>query len=126
MGLMRRTIRQPVSYVSVPVRGPERIGTAMMASLGLAAATGSPMADGGARASYATGAGITGRDARRTGALQVFRGLAAAPGRSALGIQGGPSQQPAYPSTGSSAPPTIYHSLAGMDLPQVLSNPGVR
>lgn len=123
-----RVIRPRTRYESVPIQSPEPIGTAMMASLGLAAYTQSPMADGGHQATYATGAGITGRDPRRTGPLQDWHGLAgpvSAPISSALGAQAGPSQQPAFPSTGSTAAPSIYTSLAGMGLPQVLSNPGV-
>lgn len=124
-----RLIRPSVAHVVVPVQAAEPIGTAMMASLGLASATGSPMSDGGARASFATGAGIVGRDARRTGALQDWRGLhgpVATPASSALGAQSGPSQQPAFPSTGTTAAPSIHNALAGMGLPQVLTVPDVR
>lgn len=125
----RRTIRPRVRYESVPVQDAEPIGTAMMSSLAMSSNTRSPMSTGGAQASLNIGAGIVGRDARRTGALQDMRGLhrpVAMPATSALGAQSGPSQQPAFPSTGTTAPPSIYNALAGMGLPQVLSNPGVR
>ena len=62
------------------------------------------------------------RDTRDIGPLQNLNGGALI-GRamlSRLGAQGGPSSQPAFPSTGSTEAPSIRHALAGMDLPQIL------
>ena len=124
-----RTIAQRVRLVSMPVRDAEPIGTALMASLAIASATGSPMSNGnGGGVTQSIGAGITGRDSRRTGALQDWRGLhrpVAVPRTSNLGAQGGPSSQPAYPSTGTTGGPSLSNALAGMGLPQVLRTPGV-
>jgi hypothetical protein len=119
-----RVIRTPVTMATVPVHATERIGTAMMASLGIAINTRSPMSNGnGGVVSMNTGAGIVGRDARRTGALQDWRGLhapVARPRSVKVGAQGGPGSQPAYPSTGTTGVPSIYSSLALMGLPQAL------
>lgn len=123
-----RVIAQRVRAVVVPVRDSEPIGTALMASLGLSSHTMSPMSNNHGSVSQATGAGITGRDSRRTGPLQDWRamhGPVARPSRRNVGAQAGPSSQPAYPSTGTSATPSLTNSLAGMGLPQVLRTPVV-
>ena len=144
MGEGRRRVRQPVAapvrgrtvgprvtLATVPLQGAEPIGVALMQSLGIAYPTNSPMSrggGGGGQVTHATGAGIVGRDGRRTGALQDWRGLhgpVARPAKYVLNAQGGPSSQPAYPSTGSNTAPGIYNALAGMGLPQVLSSPGI-
>jgi len=125
-----RTIAQRVGLVAIPVRDAEPIGTALMASLGIASATGSPMSSGSGFSSQATGAGITGRDARRTGALQTWQGAGAPVGRdgrrAVIGVQGGPGDAPAYPSTGNNVTPSISDSLGMMSLPGVLRTPAVR
>ena len=125
-----RTISQRIRAVMVPVRDAEPIGTAMMSSLGISANTSSPMSRGsgkGGQVTLSTGAGIVGRDARRTDALQGWQGAGAPHNllQGNQGIQGGPSSQPAYPSTGSDTAPSIQNSLALMGLPQVLTNPAV-
>jgi hypothetical protein len=123
-----RTIRQRVRETLVVVRDAEPVGTAMMASLGIASDTRSPMSNNNGGVSMNIGAGITGRDARRTGALQNWLGLHRPvnnPRTSNVNIQAGPSSQPAYPSTGSNAVPGLQSMLAGMSLPQVLTNPAV-
>jgi len=127
-----RTIAQRIRAVAVPVRDAEPIGTALMASLGILYPTWSPGSSGGGpgggRVTQSTGAGIVGRDPRRTGALQDFHGAGARRNllQGTVGIQGGPSSMPAYPSTGSNTAPSLQNSLAGMSLPQVLTNPAVR
>lgn len=127
-----RTIAQRIGLVSVPVRESEPIGTALMASLGIAYLTGSPMSDGGGCGFSAqnTGAGITGRDSRRTGALQTWQSAGAPVGRdgrrATIGVQGGPGDAAAYPSTGNNSTPSITNSLGLMGLPDVLRNPAVR
>lgn len=122
-----RTIATGVRAVPAVVRDAEPIGTALMASLGLAYLTQSPMSRGGGHVSQATGAGITGREPDRTGALQEWRGAGAPVAtdsrRSALGAQGGPSSQPAFPSTGSTAAPSLVNPLSGMDIPYALRTP---
>lgn len=124
-----RTVPGRQLPVTVHVPLPERFGTAMMASLGLAQDTRSPMSDGnGGEVSMNIGAGVVGRDSRRTGPLQDWRGLhhpMARPRSVNVGIQAGPSSQPAFPSTGVTTTPTIYNSLSLMGLPQVLTNPAV-
>lgn len=124
-----RTIAQRITQVLVPVQATEPVGTAMMASLAIAYDTRSPMANGnGGGVTQNIGAGITGRDARRTGALQSWLGLhapVARPIKASVGIQAGPSSQPAFPSTGTTSPPGLYNALAGMSLPQALSTPQV-
>lgn len=124
-----RTIVQRVVQALVPVRDSEPIGTAMMASLAIAYDTRSPMANGnGGGVTQNIGAGITGRDARRTPPLQSWLALHAPvyrPIKASVGIQAGPSSQPAFPSTGSASPPGLYNALAGMGLPQALSTPQV-
>lgn len=123
-----RVIAQRVRAVMVPVRDCEPIGTALMASLGLAHHTMSPMSSISGMSSHATGAGITGRDSRRTPPLQDWRaahGPMANPRGRKTGAQAGPGDQPAYPSTGTSSAPSLTNSLAGMGLPQVLRTPAV-
>ena len=112
-----RVIAQPVRMVSQVVQGDEPIGTSMMRTLFTASATNSPMANGNGGVTLNVGAGIVGRDARRTGPLQDWRQLhapVANPSRSSLGIQAGPSSQPAFPSTGATALPSIMSALSGI------------
>jgi hypothetical protein len=125
-----RTVAGRVRAVPVVVRDAEPFGTAMMASLGLAALTQSPMSNGnGGHVTQNIGSGIVGRDSRRTGALQEWRGagapVAADKRRAALGAQGGPSSQPAFPSTGNTGAPSLINPLTGMDTPYSLRTPGV-
>ena len=121
-----RTIAQRVRAVMVPVRDAEPIGTAMMGSLAIASNTHSPMSNNNGQVSQNTGAGIVGRDARHTDALQGWQGAGARKNivQATVGIQGGQSSQPAFPSTGTNAAPSIQNSLALMGLPQILRTPG--
>lgn len=122
-----RQIAQRVRLVTVPVRDTEPIGTALMSSLAIAHNPRSPMNMGSA-VSHATGAGITGRDPHRTPPLQNWlnlHGPVGKPNGVNVGMQGGPGAQPAFPSTGTTAAPSLTSTLAGMSLPQVLRNPSI-
>lgn len=124
-----RQIAVRTRAVPVVVRDAEPIGTAVMASLGLAHLTQSPMSRGGGHSPGVSGIGVTGRDTRRTGPLQVWQG-AGAPvardkGRQNVGIQGGVSDQPAYPSTGNTQTPSLVNPLSGMEIPYGLRTPAV-
>jgi hypothetical protein len=126
-----RVISQGVRLVAVPVRDAETIGTRLMRSLGISSFTNSPMANGnGGGVTHNTGAGIVGRDSRRTGALQEWRGAGAPVAhdrrRAVVGAQGGPSSMPAFPSTGSGQTYSLVNPLSGMDTPFAVRNPQVR
>lgn len=125
-----RVIAQALRLVGVPVRDSEPIGTALMRSLAVAYGTSSPMADGNhGGVTQNTGAGIVGRDARRTGALQEWRGAGAPVARdkrrAAVGIQAGPASMPAFPSTGVGQTFSLVNPLTGMDTPLAIRNPQV-
>lgn len=125
-----RVISQGVRLVAVPVRDAETIGTRLMRSLGLASFTNSPMANGnGGGVTHNTGAGIVGRDARRTGALQEWRSAGAPVARdkrrARVGIQAGPASMPAFPSTGVGQTYSLVNPLSGMDTPFAVRNPSV-
>jgi hypothetical protein len=128
-----RVVATRVRTVGIPVRDAESFGTRMMRSLGIAYGTSSPMDRGsgpqGGAVSLNIGAGIVGRDARRTGALQEWRGAGAPIAkdhrRAKVGIQGGPASMPAFPSTGMGRTYSLVNPLTGMDTPFALRNPGV-
>lgn len=119
-----RVIAPRVRGVQVVVNDAEPIGTAMMGSLFMASATQSPMANGnGGGVTQNIGAGTVGQFHGRTGPLQDWRylhGPVNDPRRSSVGIQGGPSSQPAFPSTGATSAPSIMDQLAMQSLPDML------
>jgi hypothetical protein len=125
-----RVVSQGVRLVAVPVRDAEPFGVRLMRSLGIAYLTSSPMDNGnGGGVTLNTGAGIVGRDARRTGALQEWR-TAGAPvardkRRAKVGIRGGPASMPAFPSTGNAQTVSLVNPLTGMDTPFAFRNPSV-
>jgi len=100
--------------------GPDPIGAAWIGRLFGMTSLVSPAASG--RFRPGDKGALQNRDTRDIGPLQDFRGKAFI-GRGVverLGMQAGPSAQPAYPGTGGNAPPTIQNALAAMDLPDVL------
>lgn len=123
-----RTIAGRVRAVQVVVRDAEPIGTALMASLGVVQLTQSPMSRGGGHSPGLTGIGAN-RDSRRTVALQRWQGagapVAADRRRTTIGVQGGPGDQPAFPSTGNTGVPSLVNPLSGMDIPYALRTPAV-
>jgi hypothetical protein len=125
-----RVVAQRVRLVQVPVRDAEPFGVRLMRSLGIAYGTSSPMDNGnGGGVTQNIGAGIVGRDARRTGALQEWRSAGAPVARdkhrAAVGIQAGPASMPAFPSTGMGSTYSLVNPLTGIDTPFALRNPGV-
>jgi hypothetical protein len=125
-----RVVAQGVRLVGVPVRDAEPFGTRLMRALGIAYLTSSPMDNGnGGGVTHNTGAGIVGRDARRTGALQDWRNAGAPVARdrrrAVVGIQGGPASMPAFPSTGNGQTYSLVNPLSGMDTPFAIRNPKV-
>lgn len=125
-----RVVAQRVRLVGIPVRDAEPFGVRLMRSLGIAYGTSSPMANGnGGEVTLNIGAGIVGRDARRTGALQEWRGAGAPVAkdkrRAVVGIQAGPASMPAFPSTGLGQTYSLVNPLTGMDTPWAIRNPGV-
>ena len=118
MGWFGKTFVQKVQAVLVPQLGDEPIGTAMNFSLGIAGHTLSPMNDGvRSFATHDIGAGLTGADHRRTGALQQFRGAGA---DQVNGIKGDPAA--GSPTKGMSE---VTAGLALMSMPYALPNPKV-
>jgi hypothetical protein len=125
-----QVVAQGVRLVSIPVRDAEPFGTRLMRSLGIMQGTSSPASDGnGGGVTLNVGAGIVGRDARRTGALQEWRSagapIATDPRRAKVGIRGGPASMPAFPSTGNAQTYSLVNPLTGMDTPFAIRNPTV-
>lgn len=108
---------------TIVTHSPDRISLAMMASLAIAQATSSPMSNGnGGGVTQNFGAGIVGRDGRRTGPLQNFNNVAnplAQPQSRKVGMQGGPGDQPGGPSTNQPGNP-IAGSLEWLAYPGIL------
>lgn len=107
--------------VVVDTFDPHPQSVSWVSALLQATALTSPMVRGRFRTGV-PGVGVTGRDDRDIGPLQDFRGqalVARRMDRLRAGAQGGPSQAPAYPSTGGRTP-GVLASLAAMDLPEVL------
>lgn len=119
--MARRSWPGSARQITTTVHDPHPISVSMVAGLLQATALTSPMT----RGRFRQGLGGVGsnRDDRDVGALQDFRGqalVARRMDRLRAGAQGGPSQAPAYPSTGTTARPSVMGALAGMDLPEVL------